>query len=968
MCLLGTFALLFFSACSLDSRHEVDRLNGVSYACHYENLDSTLCYARLAYELSRDNYSSGAAEALNNIVFVDIAYMHYDSARQHLDEIFNITDNQIELLVADIQYMRLCQRVSANRDFYMFRERAMSRLKRIEEEIGSLSQRNLQRLVYAETEFAIINSTYYYYVGLEKQSIEALNTIDPNGEILKDTAQYLNYLYNIGAGGIIQGATSETVRLKEIEFIDRCLRIARESECLYFEANAMEAMAEHGVGIEMAGNALMLFQVYGDIYQIAAAHRTLGRCYTDVGDYEQALYHLNASLADSMIIQAPDLVASIHEQMGLTYMALGDSLTGEYYRKLSEDILEDTRRDRYYEAQASMLEGSLRTLDMMIFAVVGAIIILIVLLVLFYYLNKRAEGKTEKLSSWQLENQKRLDEIRGRQEEIDEECRATQNAIKNAQRVQIEHRSRLALVNSALPFIDRIINEVTQLSTRVDEDETQRNFRLTYICELAERINEYNEVLAEWIRIDTGILRIHVTTFPLQEIFDTIERSRVGFAMKEVTLTVNPTDAMVKADKVLTLFMLNTLADNARKFTPKGGNVSIYAVSSANYVEISVKDTGCGISKDRLSKIFDRTTYEEHGFGLMNCRGIINTYHKLSNKFAVCTIAAESEEGRGSRFFFRLPKGIARVVVMSLLSVLTAVASPSVAQSESDFNVDNTLAEYCRVMQKEQSDRTISVVLLALILFAIPPAYYVLYYSNRLTRKFEAIHDAQQELDEEILKTKLNEDELKKLQLELQNLYVSNMVLNNCFSTLKHETVYYPNRILNLINIKGNDSAGSKRYEDVDMQDLRELVHYYRDIYFMFSQQAVQQVEHVRLNHLVMLDYLMEILQARFKFNPQDVRTTTRDDGYIVLTIPISQSNSSSYTCNSRQEVATNNVDSTSYFTPSIENIPMLICRQIVREHAEATNHFGCGIDIKRSLGGGKEVVITLASTPSSIG
>ena len=59
-----------------------------------------------------------------------------------------------------------------------------------------------RRLRYAETEYAIVNSTYYYYVGLEEQSIAALAAINPE-EVQHDTAQWLNYLYNIGAGGII---------------------------------------------------------------------------------------------------------------------------------------------------------------------------------------------------------------------------------------------------------------------------------------------------------------------------------------------------------------------------------------------------------------------------------------------------------------------------------------------------------------------------------------------------------------------------------------------------------------------------------------------------------------------------------------------------------------------------------------------------------------------------------------------
>jgi hypothetical protein len=127
--------------------------------------------------------------------------------------------------------------------------------------------------------------------------------------------------------------------------------------------------------------------------------------------------------------------------------------------------------------------------------------------------------------------------------------------------------------------------------------------------------------------------------------------------MKQITLDVHPTDAVIKADRVLTLFMLNTLADNARKFTAEGGRVDIYAEQTNDYVEVSVRDTGGGKPTDQPS----------HGFGLKNCRGIIEKYRKTSQLFKVCLLSSESEQGRGSRYFFRLPKGIQRIVLLMMM-------------------------------------------------------------------------------------------------------------------------------------------------------------------------------------------------------------------------------------------------------------------------------------------------------------
>ena len=107
----------FFSACSRTDKEKVDRLNGLSYSFHYRNIDSAYVYAVRALHLSK-GYDAGKAEALNILAFVDIVRMDYKKAYEKLDSVLSITDNQVELLVADVQLMRLCQRESKNKDFY----------------------------------------------------------------------------------------------------------------------------------------------------------------------------------------------------------------------------------------------------------------------------------------------------------------------------------------------------------------------------------------------------------------------------------------------------------------------------------------------------------------------------------------------------------------------------------------------------------------------------------------------------------------------------------------------------------------------------------------------------------------------------------------------------------------------------------------------------------------------------------
>lgn len=1033
---LFILSTILISACACPDRQAVDKLNDQSYAYHYRNIDSTEAIARRAYELAV-HYSAGRAEALNNMAFVNIVRMRYDAAEQQLNDVIETTDNQLQHLIAYVLQMRLCQRQSNNRAFHEYREKADRTMRRIDEERHQLTHRDERLLLYAETEYAIVNSTYYYYVGLEQQSIDALNTIDPN-MVQKDTAQYLNYLYNIGAGGIITHGTQKDINQEEFDKLMRCFLMARKGDYPYFAANALEALSEHLMNPEyrrqliddnlpafkflnpvdvdedvlpgfLAENALTIFERYGDVYQIAGAYRTLASCFRQMGDYQSALYNLEQALSDSTIHQAPDLVASIREQLSVAYAAIDDKQQSDENRNIYLDLQETTRQDRQLEARAYQYEHQLSQLNLMLIAVVAAIILLIFSLWLFNHLNKKKSQPDEPDNLF---------------EQKSELLAAKLLQVENNERRNLEQRAKVSLVYNITPFIDRILYEVR--NTR-NSKEAMDSGKLEYIHELTDQINSYNDVLTYWIQLRQGELSLHIESFPLQLLFDVLQKGRTSFQMKGVEMKVEPTDAVIKADKVLTLFMINTLADNARKFTDRGGRVNISATQEADYVEIAVEDTGTGMSQEQLDHLFDHKIEEGHGFGLLNCKGIIEKYRKISQIFSVCMIGATSQLGHGSRLFFRLPRGIARLIIMlmSLLPMQLSARQPAIdalgmasiysdsayfcningnyertllfadscryylnqhylqqvprgrylmrqignpsllppeikwfhdslktnyhiildirnesavaalalhewelysynnriyTQLFKEMSADNTLGDYCRDMQQSQTNKTIAVILLILLLISIIPAYYLLYYRHRLYDRF--VREQQRINDLEML-----DDELRRTELEDSNLHVSNAVLDNCLSALKHETMYYPSRIQQLLD------AG-------DIDSLVEVTTYYRELYGVLSEQALRQTDHTRL-HLkplhdgilgdeTLVRYLFDILkkQAGAKLQPVYI---PRQGGYIDVRVPM-------------PSLKLTETEAADLFTPSKDHLPYLLCRQIVRDLGEATNRRGCGI------------------------
>ena len=1082
--------------------------------------------------------------------------MRYAEATRQLDSIQGLTDNQIELLVAAIQQMRLCQRESRNKEFYEFYEQAKHALNRIDEDHEWLTARQQQRMVYARSELSCVVSTYYYYVGLEQNSSEELMRISVR-DVEQDTAQYLNYLYQVGAGGIIHTGTRQEVAQKEWDYLVNCYQLAESTGILYWQANSMQALSEHltdeEVGAQLmaenqpsiqlvnvenvpdsmlagylAEKSLELFLEYGDVYQVAGSYRTLASCYWALGDYNASGFYLEKALADTLIHQAPDLVASIREKLSLTYSAIDDKLRSDENRSIYIDLQEQTRQDRQLEARADRLARNGVQLNWMIAAVVMMIVAVVFSIFLFDYLRRRKAKKNpigkllEPLREWERNNTLYLNNLNEKFEEVNEACSMSRLYIQNNKKRNVENRAKVFLVGSVTPLIDRMTNEVSCLINRQESQEV-RTGRYHYIAELTEKINEYNTVLTEWIQLQQGQLSLKIETFRVQDVFDIVARSRMSFQLRDIELVVQPTDDVVKADRILTLFMINTMADNARKFTPKGGKVVISSQSTADYVEIAIEDNGEGMDEEQLSGLFDHKVKGGHGFGLMNCKGIIEKYRKTSQLFRVCTIQAESRKGKGSRFSFRLPKGVVHtirsaVLLLTMLTMGSVVASPSsqptkpsalmseaMACADSTYqcniegryqqamfyannawqcivrdvetrygqqqvdiilqesteplelqwyhqgidtdydlivflrneiavaalalhqwdvyqqnnriytllykekSADKRLGDYVQTMQRQETNKTIAVALLILLLIAIVVAYYMLYERHRIyfrvcVEQVEQINEmllndipAEQKLvaldartspsampeqlqsivgqiKEALLRAvetersqqlsiELAADELRRAAYENQKLHVSNNVLDNCLSALKHETMYYPSRIHQLID--GTDN---------NLPAMQELLAYYKDLYSILSAQAMRQVDEIRpecrkvllsdvlgsqiacdnstvvvMGDDTLLHYMFELLQRQSGQQNLHASLSQHGDHYIDVQLPMQ-------TLRHRD-----------FFVPTLQNIPLLICRQILRDNSEATNLRGSGIVAERAADGSTLFRITIPLHPSSI-
>jgi signal transduction histidine kinase len=164
--------------------------------------------------------------------------------------------------------------------------------------------------------------------------------------------------------------------------------------------------------------------------------------------------------------------------------------------------------------------------------------------------------------------------------------------------------------------------------------------------------------LLDWSRSQTGILKYKPEKINLKNLIDeNISNLQLSAANKEIRLFSEIKDNLfVNADKNMINTLLRNLLNNAVKFTHRNGKVVIGAVTDSKNVIISVKDTGLGISEDKIEKLFRIDTKHSMpgteneqgtGLGLKLCQEFVD---KMGGKIWV-----ESVENKGSTFKFSIP-------------------------------------------------------------------------------------------------------------------------------------------------------------------------------------------------------------------------------------------------------------------------------------------------------------------------
>jgi signal transduction histidine kinase len=236
-------------------------------------------------------------------------------------------------------------------------------------------------------------------------------------------------------------------------------------------------------------------------------------------------------------------------------------------------------------------------------------------------------------------------------------------AIDNA-RLYLESQQALRAREEVLAIVSHDLrnplNAVTLAASLLETSESispEDREQLDIIGLSARRMRRLIEDLLDVTRLEGG-KRLPIDPAPLEVeplLEEIYELFKAQAATSSITLQFGMEGKVppVYADHHRVLQVLSNLIGNAMKFTSKGGMISLRADAQSDHVLFTVADNGHGIPKENLKDIFNpywqakRAERLGAGLGLPIAKGIVEAHGGQ--------IWVESEQGRGTRFFFTLP-------------------------------------------------------------------------------------------------------------------------------------------------------------------------------------------------------------------------------------------------------------------------------------------------------------------------
>lgn len=384
---------------------------------------------------------------------------------------------------------------------------------------------------------------------------------------------------------------------------------------LYFhQKNYSRALSNFELGFQKAQQARSLDQM-----KVSTDY--ISQCYKESGEFQKSLQYREQSIEiESMIQREKDERKLLELENSSVLEAKEQAIDKLEAKRLAhEKQLQEERRTRYF-----------------LFALIGLTAVVAGLIFSLYRNKQKTNLVLQAANEKIMQQNAQLQQL---------------NATKDKFFSIISHDLKGPL-NSLTSFSGLLINYFDSLSKEEiqtlakDLDKSLKNlFALL-------------ENLLEWSRSQTGAIEFKPAAFDLSELVqENIDLLSAQAGAKSIKLEYeNPTLTPVMAHKNSVTTVIRNLISNSIKFTPTGGTITVSVKKSSDEALVSIADTGVGMSKEVIDKIFridakhsTKGTADEKGtgLGLVLCKDFVEKNNG--------SIGVHSEEGKGSTFYFTLP-------------------------------------------------------------------------------------------------------------------------------------------------------------------------------------------------------------------------------------------------------------------------------------------------------------------------
>lgn len=592
--------------------NEVNLRNQISQKLTETNSNQALIYAHQAKMLSKQiGFTRGSVQALNNLSWIYYRQSDYAQAFDYATQALKLGEQIHDYQEVGRALSNIAAIYNEQKEYRLsidYFEKALQAFEKMNDKAGLT--RSLNNLAFTAYKAELYQSALGY-----------------GEKALQNSKEIGNQYYEAFALRTIGDVYAK--KNKYAEALSRWTVAAEISKKIYNNSllaaiwvrmgKAYQEKKSYTEAIGFFKKAIDIGENYGYKSEKAQAYQQLSQVYQIVGDFKQGFDYQQKYLT---------LHDSIFNEQNSQKIAL---LQTQFESERKQAEIQLLKRDK------KLQESEIDNQRLILLSLVGGFSTILIVSVLFWW-RSRERGKANVLLNKQkaeiMEQAEKLNRL---------------NELKNTILSIVSHdlRSPLAALKNTidvLDFGDVSANEWENVKTEFSKQLGMLDFTLNNLLLWAK-----SQMQGE--STQKKVIDLQAMADNKVILFQPLAKQKKIQLLNEI-----PASAHAYADANQIKIVFRNLIANAVKFTKEGGTITISSYSENGHITVAVKDTGKGLSKEQVEKLFDnqkpmitRGTAGEKGSGL----GLILSKDFLQKNNG--EIWAESEVGKGSTFYFTLP-------------------------------------------------------------------------------------------------------------------------------------------------------------------------------------------------------------------------------------------------------------------------------------------------------------------------